>query len=130
MPLVYLDTSVLLAHVHQETRRPPAALFDAPLIASRLLDLETWNRIHGRGAADALGGEVTGILARVSFVEMAPPVLRFARGPWPTPVRTLDAIHLGTILFLQNEGADVRLATYDSSMASGARALKIPIIEA
>ena len=38
--LVYLDTSVALAHLLAEDRRPPAGLWQEELVTSRLLEYE------------------------------------------------------------------------------------------
>ena len=59
--MIYLDTSVALAHLLAEDRAPPDALWHESLIASRLLEYEMWNRLHARrlgrshGEARALG---------------------------------------------------------------------------
>jgi hypothetical protein len=39
--VIYLDTSVLLAHLLAEHRSPPDALWAETLVASRLLEYET-----------------------------------------------------------------------------------------
>ena len=38
--MIYLDTSVALAHLLAKDRAPPDALWQEPLIASRLLEYE------------------------------------------------------------------------------------------
>jgi len=45
--------------------------------------------------------------------------------PFPTPVRTLDAIHLAAIEFIRAQGADVQLASYDQRLVAAARLLGI-----
>jgi predicted nucleic acid-binding protein len=40
--MIYLDTSVALAHLLGETRRPPTALWQQALVSSRLLEYELW----------------------------------------------------------------------------------------
>ena len=51
------------------------------------------------------------------MVEMVPPVLKRALEPFPTPVRTLDAIHLAAIEFIRSHGR-----AYSSlAMTSGLR---------
>ena len=44
--VVYVDTSVALAHVLAEDRRPPESLWQETLITSRLTHYEAWNRAH------------------------------------------------------------------------------------
>jgi hypothetical protein len=55
--VIYLDTSVALAHLLAEDRSPPESLWQEPLIASRLLEYELWNRIHARGLGRSHGEE-------------------------------------------------------------------------
>jgi hypothetical protein len=61
------------------------------------------------------------------LVELAPPVLARALEPFPTAVRTLDALHLATLLFITGEGSAVRLATYDDRLAEAAVKLGLPL---
>lgn len=50
--LIYVDTSVALAHLFAEDRRPPASFWTETLVSSRLLDYEIWTRLHARRATD------------------------------------------------------------------------------
>ena len=99
--MIYIDTSVLLAQLLAEDRRPPRALWDQPLIASRLAEYEVWNRIHARNLAESHGEAARQLLARVSMVELSPVALRPALDPFPAPVRTLDALHLASLEYLR-----------------------------
>ena len=60
-------------------------------------------------------------------MELAPVVLARVLQPFPVPVRTLDAIHLATALYLTEARARVELATFDERMRAAARALRIPM---
>jgi hypothetical protein len=42
--MIYLDSSVALAHLLAEDRFPPDLLWDQQLVSSRLLECEVWNR--------------------------------------------------------------------------------------
>ncbi len=125
--MIYLDTSVALAHILDEVRVPPDRLWSETLTSSRLLEYEMWNRIHARGLAESHGDLVRRVLCQVSLLELDPEVLDRARHPFPVPVRTLDAMHLATLLFLQSESQRVLLASYDVRMVKVARRLKIPL---
>lgn len=125
--MIYLDTSVALAHLLAEDRRPPPALWREPLIASRLLAYELWTRVHGRHLGQSHGDDLRALIARVALLELAPPVLARALEPFPVPVRTLDALHLASVEFLRGEGQRVELASYDERMLAAARALDIPL---
>ena len=125
--MTYLDTSVALAHLLAEDRTPPEALWREPLIGSRLLEYEIWTRIHARKLARSHGDQVRAVVGRVALVELAPPVLARALEPFPSPVRTLDALHLASMEFLRAHGQIVNLASYDDRLLAAARALKIPL---
>lgn len=125
--MIYLDTSVALAHILAEDRKPPASLWDGDLVASRLLVHELWGRIHAMDLARSHGDAVRALLARIGLLELAPAVLERALHPFPTPVRTLDALHLASALFLMDRGHQVALASYDARMRSAATTLGIAL---
>jgi len=125
--MIYLDTSVALANLLAEDRRPPEALWGEELVASRLMECELWNRIHARELARSHGDLVRLLLARIAWLELRPEVLQRALQPFPTPVRTLDALHLASLAFLREHGKPVRLATYDGRMAAAAEAMGVPL---
>ncbi len=125
--MIYLDTSVALAHLLAEDRHPPDALWDETLVSSRLLEYEAWIRVNARGLGGSHGEALREILARVAFVEMVPPVLARALEPYPVRVRSLDALHLATIDWLRVQGQRVVLASYDERLLGSARALGFAI---
>jgi len=125
--VIYLDTSVALAHLLAEDRTPPARLWQESLVSSRLLEYELWTRVNAERLAASHGDEVRALLARVSFIEMAPPVLARALEPFPTPVRTLDALHLASMEFLRSNGQVLQLASYDRRLLTAARGLRFQI---
>ncbi len=125
--MIYLDSSVALAHLLTEDRLPPEELWQEPLVSSRLLEYEIWTRINVRKLARSHGDEVRSLLSRVALVELSRPVLTRALEPFLKPVRTLDALHLASIDFLRRQGQVVRLASYDSRLVDAARALRIPL---
>ena len=97
--MIYLDTSVALAHLLAEDHSPPESLWQEPLISSRLLEYEIWTRIHARKLGGTHGDEVRSLLSRVAMIELSPPVLTRALEAFPKPVRTLDALHLASWTF-------------------------------
>jgi predicted nucleic acid-binding protein len=125
--MIYLDSSVALAHLLVEDRRPPASLWTNTLISSRLIEYEVWCRLHARALASSHGEPARQLLGRISFVELSPLVLERALEPFPAPVRTLDALHLASIEFLRGRRLDLRLATYDRRMAAIAQAMALPL---
>ena len=125
--MIYLDTSVALAHLLAEDRMPPETLWREPLIASRLLEYELWNRIHARRLTGSHGEETRAVIGRVALIELAPQVLARALEPFPIPLRTLDTMHLSSMLFMRERGLKIELASYDGRMLAAARALRIPL---
>lgn len=125
--MIYLDTSVALAHVLAEDRLPPTDLWRETLVTSRLLEYEAWSRVHARGMATGAGPALRELLARLAFLELVEPVVSRAKEPFPLPVRTLDALHLASADFLRRQGQSVVLATYDNQLARAARAMELEL---
>ncbi len=123
--MIYVDTSVALAHLLAEDRYPPDSLWTESLVASRLLEYELWNRLHARKVTGSHTDAARMVLSRIAFLELARPVLERALEPFPIPVRTLDALHLASIAFLRERGHPVMLATYDARMRSAAQAMGV-----
>ena len=123
--MIYLDSSVALAHLFGEGRVPAIILWRERLASSRLLQYEVWNRIHARGLTHSHGAEAEELLARVSLIDFAPAVLARALQPFPVSVRTLDGLHLATMEFLRTRDEDIQLASYDQRLLAGARAMGI-----
>lgn len=126
--MICLDTSVALAHLLGEDRVPPADLWDERLVSSRLLEYELFTRIHTRGLSRSHAAPARELIDRVALAEMSAVVLARALEPFPIPIRTLDALHLATLLFLVAQGQQVRLATYDIRLAEAARKLRVPLV--
>jgi predicted nucleic acid-binding protein len=125
--MIYVDTSVVLAQLLAEDRKPDAALWQQPLVSSRLLEYEVWTRIHGRGLERSHGEATRELLSAISFLELSPLVLGRALEPFPLPVRALDALHLASVVFLRERRAPVALATFDDRMTAAARRLRLPL---
>ncbi|MEZ4423522.1 MAG: type II toxin-antitoxin system VapC family toxin [Gemmatimonadota bacterium] len=117
--MVYLDTSVVLAQLLAEDVRPPAALWDQPLVASRLTEYELITRLR---ALDLSGTEeaLASFRAQVSLIDLSDALVRESFESLPKGLRTLDALHLASALFLRDQGVDVRIATYDGRLAAAA----------
>ncbi len=127
--MIYLDTSVALAHLLAEDRAPPESLWRETLVSSRLLEYEVWNRINARRLDRSHGEAVRALIGHVALVELAPPVLARALEPFPIAVRTFDALHLASIEFLRDRGQTVMVASFDERLLTAARALRVPLYE-
>ena len=118
--MIYLDTSVVLARLFAEDRAPADAFWSQTLVASRLLEIEVFNRVHARACAATHGYDARRLVDHVQLVEMSPAVLGRALLPFASPVRTLDALHLASMVFLRGQGLEPALATYDQRLAEAA----------
>jgi predicted nucleic acid-binding protein len=125
--MIYLDSSVALAYLLAEDRFPSELLWDQPLVASRLLECEIWNRVNAHQLQNSHGDSVRNLIGRVAMIEMVGPVLARALQPFPVAVRTLDAIHLSALEFVRAQKQNVQLASYDERLLSVARLLGISI---
>ena len=68
-------------------------------------------------------GLVLRLLERMDRVDVSPAVLRRAADPFPTPLGTLDAIHLATaVLWREGRSETAVLVTHDGQLATAARA--------
>jgi PIN domain len=119
--MIYLDSSVALAHLLAEDRFPPDELWDQQLVSSRLLECEVWNRINAQRLQDSHGEAARNLIGRVAMIEMVGPVLARVLQPFPVPVRTLDAIHLAALEFIRAQKQSIHLASYDEHLLAAAR---------
>ncbi len=126
--MIYLDTSVALAHLLAEDRAPSDGLWEAVLVSSRLLEYEIWNRLHARGLRASHGNAARELMQRIAVLELTPTVLHRALAPFPVAVRTLDALHLSSLLYLRDQRQVVSLATYDHRMTEAAQSLQIAVV--
>ena len=127
--MIYTDTSVVLAYLLAEVRQPPDRFWEETLIACRLVEYEVWNRLHARGRAESHAEAAQETIGRIALLEMSPIILERALAAFPTPVRTLDALHLASIDYMRRQGQTVELATYDRRMAVAARAMDILLVD-
>ena len=127
--MIYVDTSVALAHLLAEDRRPPASLWRETLVSSRLFEYEVWVRLYARGLTDSHGEAARELIGRIALLEMSPTVLARALDAFPIPVRTLDALHLASFQYLQRSGQNLRLASYDRRMVAAARVMDISLLD-
>lgn len=128
--IAYVDTSVLLRVVLRE----PGALKDLQsydgLVSSEMIAVEsarTIERLRLQGAltleeAAARSRAVGDWLDAFDLVLLRPTVLSRASEPLPTPLGTLDAIHLATaLLWRERMGPLATIATHDSALGVAAR---------
>ena len=127
--MTYVDSSAVLAHILTEDRQPPLALWKEKLVSSRLLEYEVWVRLHALGLAETHGGPAGRIIGGTDLLELSSPVLGRALRPFPSPLRTLDALHVASMVHLRDNGERVALASYDRRMTSVAETLGFPLYD-
>lgn len=125
--MIYLDTSVALAHLLSEDRHPPREIWQEAVLSSRLLEYKLWNRIHARGLSESHAVPSRALLDRVYWLALTPAILARALESFPVAVRTLDALHLGSLEYVRRWGFEVQLATYDERMRAAAQAMEIAL---
>jgi predicted nucleic acid-binding protein len=119
----YLDTSVVLAHLLGEDRQPPRSFWSQAAMSSRLLEYEVIVRLHARKVSSKNLSIARALLDDIELVPLDGPALELALQPLPVPLRTLDAMHLATLVFLRGRGIKLQLATYDKHLGRAAEAL-------
>jgi len=135
--IAYLDSSILLRKVLGQAGSLKEWTSIRNGIASALVEIEclrTLDRLRLRaGLADhelARRREAMfRLFDRIEVVDVTGPVLVRAAQPLPTELGTLDAIHLATaLLWREQRGADLVMATHDVSLATAARASGLAVV--
>lgn len=135
--IAYLDSSVLLRRVLGQ----PNALKEwkgvTQGIASAIVEVECLRTLDRLRLARDFAGEaiaerreaVYRLLEAIEIAEITYPVLARAAQPLPTALGTLDAIHLATaLLWKEQAGKDLSMATHDAALAVAARASGLRVI--
>ncbi len=129
--IAYLDSSVLLRLVVGQKGKTKEWRAVREGVASALVEVEclrTLDRLRLRGliSDNELSRRreaVYRLLEEIEVVEPTRPILARASLPLPTPIGTLDAIHLATaMLWRESSSADLVFATHDSALGVAARA--------
>jgi predicted nucleic acid-binding protein len=133
---VYVDSSVLLRVVLGES----GTLREWPRItralSSELIRLECLRtidraRIRHRLEDSAVAQQRAAVLEQLEGFDIVPveaTVLERAEEPFPTLLRSLDAIHLATAVLTRAQIPNLRLATHDDELATAARALGFSVL--
>ncbi len=137
--IAYLDASVVLRLVLGEPNRLAEWAAVTAAVASALTEVEslrTLDRLVRLGAlpeAELVPRReaVYRMLEAAEVVDVGRPVLRRASDPFPTPLGTLDAIHLATALAWRDiRNLEVTMATHDLALAAASRAVGLPVVGA
>ena len=134
--IAYLDTSALLRLVLRESGALEELRACEALVASELIAIESLRTIDrlrlqgGLSTEDAVSRRETTKewLEAVDMVLLQRPILARASEPFPTPLGTLDALHLATALTWQDRmGRTLVMATHDRDLALAARSFGLEV---
>ena len=121
----YLDTSAFVKLVRSEPESPALRreLAGRELLSSALLSVE--GRRAARRYGELAAKRARAALTAITLIPLDEPILQAAAELGPAELRSLDALHLATIMSL---GEDLeRLYCYDSRLSDAAQALGIEV---
>jgi len=129
--IAYLDSSVILRVILGQRNRLPEWTSIGQGVASALVEVECLRSLDRLRLVQPMSDQklalrreaVFRLLGEIRVVELDRPVLARASQSFPTPLGTLDAIHLATALLVRETGqAEIVMATHDAALATAARA--------
>ncbi len=123
----YLDTSAFIKLVRSEAESSalPRDLAGRDLLSSALLVVE--GRRAARRYGELAGTRARAALTAITLLPLDEPILDAASELNPLELRSLDALHLATVLSL---GDDLeRLYCYDERLAGAVQALGIEVTQ-
>ncbi len=124
----YLDSSVVLRVVLTEKGRLAEWSRISEAVTSEITRVECL-RVLDRLRLDGTIGDrelarrratTLGMLSSMETVRLNRPVLDRAGDPFPTRIRTLDAVHLATALLARMRFPALRFATHDADLGAAA----------
>jgi uncharacterized protein len=134
--IAYIDTSVLLRVILGEPNPLRQWRSIEVAISSEIVRVEALRSIdRARMLAPLADADVSerreaalAVLEGFHLAAINRSVLQRAADPFPTLIRTLDAIHLATALLVRTDYADMVFATHDAQLAIAARAVGFKVL--
>ena len=135
--IVYLDSSVILRVLLGQTGSLREWKDLRGGVASALAEVECLRTLDRLQVAEGIPPKemavrreaVYRIMESLEVVEPSRIILDRAAQPMPTPLGTLDAIHLATALaWREHSGEDLTMATHDVALATAARSFGLRVI--
>ena len=134
----YVDTSVLLRIVLGEARPLKEWTSLKTAVSSQLIRIEALRvidraRIQLQLPDEDVAERRQAVLETLAGFHIAPldeVILEHAANPFPTMLRTLDAIHLATAMRIRAQFDELVLATHDNTLDTAARAVGFRVIGA
>ena len=137
--IAYLDSSVLLRVILGQPDSLEEWKSVERGVASTLVEVECLRTLDRLRLREGLADEdlvvrreaVYRLTEEMEIVEPAGVVLERASQPMPTPLGTLDAIHLATaLLWREGGGRELVMATHDTALGAAARAFGLHVVGA
>lgn len=134
--IAYVDTSVLLRVVLGEPNPLRQWRSIELAISSEMIRVEALRSIDRARMLSAVPDveiserreAVLGVLDGFHLAPIDSRVLQRAADPFPTLIRTLDAIHLSTALLVRADYDSMVFATHDAQLAVAARAVGFSVV--
>ena len=135
--IAYIDSSVLLRVVLGQPDKLAGWSDISRPVTSALTEVECLRTLDRRYRQGFLSDEelpqrrslTLALLRRMEQVDITNTVLMRAANPFPTPLGTLDAIHLSTALLWNTSGRDpLVMATHDSQLQLAAQAMGLGVV--
>lgn len=135
--IAYLDASVVLRVVLGQRERLAEWKTIETGISSGLLEVECLRTLDRLKLKNLINDQdlmsrreaVFRLVDEIEIVEPTRAVLSRASQPLPTPMGTLDAIHLASaLLWKERQGQDLVMATHDAALAMGSRACGLTVV--
>lgn len=124
----YVDSSVMLAYLLMQDRRPTPEFWTRQLTTSRLTEYEVYSRLYRQQLAEPHVSRAAELIGLPLTLDLSAEVLERARHPFPVPLRTLDALHLASADWLRQEGFAVKFATYDARLREAALVMGFDVV--
>ena len=135
--IAYIDSSVVLRVVLGQPGRLAEWARISTGVASALVEVECLRTLDRLSRAGHLSQQVAAVrreavyrvIEALEVVELTSSVLHRASQPMPSPLGTLDAIHLATAdMWRESRQKDLVFAAHDGALALAARAIGFKVI--
>ena len=131
--VAYLDSSVLLRHILLGEEPIRHALAFPRVVSSELIEIECRRVLHRCRLAGEFDDEalalarerLDAVLSGIDLLELSAQIKQRAMDPFPVHVRTLDALHIATVLAVAADAGGTALFSHDRGMNVCARSLGI-----
>lgn len=135
--IAYLDSSVLLRVILGQSDRLKEWAEISQGVASHLVEVECLRTLDRLRVAGHISDRILSerreaafrLLAEIHVIQLSRTILNRTSQPFPTPLGTLDALHLATaLLWKETKDTDLVMATHDAALATCARACGLRVV--